>query len=125
MNSALRDCFADYAVNPGREQEIDLVRVIPKARTVIERTPVERIYEPIPLFFNIVIGRIFDAPMFLLAMGVCLHFSRCKDSISIIKRGLASYIKGLLLKILNIYTIYDRLCSDRRSYQVHHAFMAS
>ena len=75
MNTrALRDCFANSAVNVGRQQEIDLARAIPvfflpAVHTVIECTPVERIYDPIPFFFNIVIGQPFGAPMFIFAMG--------------------------------------------------------
>lgn len=69
-NSALRDCFADSAVNLGRQQEIDLARAIPvfflpAVHTVIECTPVEHIYDLL-LFFRIVIRHPFGEPMFYL-----------------------------------------------------------
>ena len=110
-NSALRDCFADSAVNLGRQQEIDLARAIPvfflpAVHTVIECTPVERIYDPIPFFFNIVIGQPFGAPMFIFAMGACIHFSRCKDSVILMKRGLALFIGGFLLNFLRFFIPY-------------------
>ena len=97
--------ISDKAVNTGRQEEMDLARAIPVfclpfVHTVIECTPLERIYEPIPFFFNIIIGQPLGAPMFVFAMGLCIHFAMNKDPQSFMKRGLFLFLAGFVLNLL-------------------------
>lgn len=101
---AIRDLISDSPVNTGRQYEFDLARAIPVfflpfVHTVIECTPVDRIYEPIPFFFNIIIGQPLGAPMFLFAMGACINFSRKSSPLDHMKRGLFLFIAGFLMNM--------------------------
>lgn len=107
----IRDCVSDVPVNLGRQYELDLARAIPVfclpfVHTVIECTPVERIYDPIPFFFNIVIGQPLGAPMFLFAMGACINFSRKHTPKSMMLRGLTLFIAGFLINIWRFFIPY-------------------
>ncbi len=101
---AIRDYISDSPVNTGRQYELDLGRAIPVfclpfVHTVIECTPVERIYNPIPFFFNIVIGQPFGAPMFLFAMGACINYSRRNSPKQNMLRGITLFIAGFLMNV--------------------------
>ena len=109
--TTIKDCFANERVNLGRQSELDLGRAIPVfclpfVHTVIECTPVERIDEPIPWFFNILIGQPFGAPMFIFAMGACLLYTRHSDAKSIQKRGLILFLAGFLLNFCRFVVPY-------------------
>lgn len=108
---SLRDFVSDSPVNYGRQYEFDLARAVPVfflpfVHTVIECTPVDRIYEPIPFFFNIIIGQPLGAPMFLFAMGACINFSRKHTPAENMRRGLFLFIAGFLLNVLRFLIPY-------------------
>ena len=80
LTDTIKQLVGDKPVNVGRQHEIDLARAVPVfflpfVHTFIECTPIDRLYDPIPFFFNIVIGQPFGAPMFLFAMGACILYS--------------------------------------------------
>lgn len=114
-----KDLVGNDITNTGRQYEMDLGRALPVfclpfVHTVIECTPLERIYDPIPFFFNIVIGQPLGAPIFIFVMGACIHFSRNNDPKKLMKRGLLLFIAGFLLKYTAFYDpLSDRVCSDR------------
>ena len=107
----LKDLFDNNVVNTGRQYEMDLGRALPVfclpfVHTVIECTPIERLYDPIPFFFNIVIGQPLGAPIFIFVMGACIHFSRHNDPKTLMKRGLRLFIAGFLLNVLRFLIPY-------------------
>lgn len=108
---AIRDFISAEPVNTGRQYEFDLARAIPVfclpfVHTVIECTPVERIYEPIPFFFNIVIGQPFGAPMFLFAMGACINYARKVNHTHLMHRGMILFLAGFLMNIWRFFIPY-------------------
>ena len=108
---SLHEQISDTQVNSGRQYEMDLARAVPVfclpfVHTVIECTPVDRIYEPIPFFFNIIIGQPFGAPMFLFVMGACICFSKKNKPKDMMLRGLTLFIAGFLLNIWRFFIPY-------------------
>ena len=104
MIEKIKGCIADGNVNLGRQEEMDLARAIPVfflpfVHTVIECTPIERLYDPVPFFFNIVIGQPFGAPMFLFVMGACIHFSHRNSPQRLMRRGITLFIAGFLFNM--------------------------
>ncbi|MCR5734646.1 MAG: acyltransferase [Lachnospiraceae bacterium] len=104
----LRNCIDEGLVNKGRQPEIDLARAIPVfclpiVHTVIECTPLKRIYDPIPFFFNIVIGQFFGAPMFLFVMGVCILYSKKNTPRAMMLRGIILFIAGFVLNAVRFF----------------------
>ena len=107
----VKGCFDEAPINTGRQVEMDLARAIPVfclpfVHTVIECTPVERIYDPIPFFFNIVIGQPLGAPMFLFAMGACISYSRRNSPQNQMLRGATLFVAGFLLNVLRFFIPY-------------------
>lgn len=107
----LKDLIDNRVVNTGRQYEMDLGRALPVfclpfVHTVIECTPIERLYDPVPFFFNIVIGQPLGAPIFIFVMGACIHFSRNNDPKTLMKRGLRLFIAGFLLNALRFLIPY-------------------
>jgi len=106
-----KDIIGNDLVNTGRQCEMDLGRALPVfclpfVHTVIECTPVERIYEPIPFFFNIIIGQPLGAPIFIFVMGACIHYSHKNEPKTLMKRGLLLFIAGFLLNALRFLIPY-------------------
>ena len=102
---SLKNCFSEEKVNTGRQDEMDMARAIPVfclpfVHTFIECTPIERLYDPLPFFFNIVIGQPLGAPMFVFAMGACIHYAKKCTPQDFMKRGLILFIAGFLLNFL-------------------------
>ena len=111
IRGKLRDSISDDAINTGRQPEMDLGRAIPVfclpfVHTVIECTPIEHIYEPIPFFFNIVIGQPLGAPIFIFAMGACISYTKRKSNEALMKRGLTLFIAGFVLNMLRFLVPY-------------------
>lgn len=105
LTDTIKQLVGDKPVNVGRQHEIDLARAVPVfflpfVHTVIECTPLDRLYDPIPFFFNIVIGQPFGAPMFLFAMGACILYSHSHSAQKLMLRGITLFIAGFLLNAL-------------------------
>ncbi len=108
---SIKDHISNQHNNTTRQYEMDLARAIPVfclpfVHTVIECTPVERIYDPIPFFFNIVIGQPLGAPMFLFVMGACIHYSKKNLPTDMMRRGRLLFFAGFLLNIWRFFIPY-------------------
>ncbi len=124
LTDTIKQLVGDKPVNVGRQHEIDLARAVPVfflpfVHTFIECTPIDRLYDPIPFFFNIVIGQPFGAPMFLFAMGACILYSHSHSAQSLMLRGITLFIAGFLLNAVRFgipYLIGYGLTGDREKF---------
>lgn len=124
LTDTIKQLVGDKPVNVGRQHEIDLARAVPVfflpfVHTFIECTPIDRLYDPIPFFFNIVIGQPFGAPMFLFAMGACILYSHSHSAQRLMLRGITLFIAGFLLNAVRFgipYLIGYGLTGDREKF---------
>ena len=107
----ISDIISKDNVNTGRQLEVDLARAIPVmslpfVHTVIECCTSANINEPIPFLFNVIIGAPLGAPIFMIAMGISIIYSRHSSPKDLMKRGLILFLAGFALNVLRFFIPY-------------------
>ena len=120
----LKQLLADKPVNTGRQWELDLSKALiilclPVIHCIIECCTDEMLESGIPYLFDTIIGGPFSAPMYMLAMGISMHFSRKKEPLQIAKRGLkvilVFYVHNIC-RFLIPYLIGYAISKDREQF---------
>lgn len=101
--------FSSSDVNPGRQREMDLAKVVfvflmAAIHCTIECVPEDRISRGLPFVFDTVIGGPLAAPILMFSMGACIVYARKHEWEDLLKRGGELFGMGFLLNLCR-YTI--------------------
>lgn len=100
----VKKILSDKEVNCERQQEFDLARAViifclALIHCTIECTSDEGLTKGIPYLFDAIIGGPFSAPMYMFVMGVGMVYTKNKEPMQYLKRGIKIFIAGYMLNI--------------------------